>query len=211
VLDYPCELSLVDAKPTLDHLSKLGADLTVSEAGVIDGDEASGKLVQDFIPNLQRDLGLAYTPEHWDSVKLAAWQCTSLPEPTLTHANKLAFVSGWLYDLLAQPGFDLGRANLQKFLIRNLLEARIRVLRMGAVGQAYQESLFGDAAAERVSVSTAFVYDFRPEVYAPRRKRGGCNIGCVIWRAAKGHHSSSRKPPAASTRTLFANSMTSRS
>ena len=173
VLDYPWELSLFDAKPTLDNLTQLGAALMVSEGGVIDIDEASGKLVQDFIPNLQRDLGLAYTPEHWDGVKLAAWLCTNLPEPALTHANKLAFVSGWLSDLLAQPGLNLGRANLQKFLIRNLLEARIRELRMGAVKQAYQESLFGDVAFERVSVSTAFVYDFRPEAYAPSRDDDG--------------------------------------
>lgn len=145
----------------------------MSDGGAIDIDEASGKLVQDFMPNLQRDLGLAYTPEHWDSVKLAAWLCTNLPEPALTHASKLAFVSGWLSDLLAQPCIDLGRANLQKFLIRNLLEARIRELRLDAVKQAYQESLFGDAAFERVSVSTAFVYDFRPEVYAPSRDYDG--------------------------------------
>ena len=125
------------------------------------------------MPNLQRDLGLAYVPEHWDSVKLAAWLCTNLPEPSLTHASKLAFVSGWLSDLLAQPGFNLGRANLQKFLMRNLLESRIRELRMDAVKQAYQTSLFGDAAAERVSVSTAFVYDFRPEAYAPSRDDDG--------------------------------------
>ncbi len=173
VLDYPWELSLFDAKPTPDNLSRLGAALTVSEGGVIDIDEASGKLVQEFMPNLQRDLGFAYVPEHWDNVKLAAWLCTNLPEPSLTHASKLAFVSGWLADLLAQPGFNLGRANLQKFLLRNLLEARIRELRVAAVKQAYQESLFGAAAEERSSVSTAFVYDFRPEVYAPGRDDEG--------------------------------------
>ncbi|MDD5028750.1 MAG: DEAD/DEAH box helicase family protein [Rhodoferax sp.] len=173
VLDYPWALSLFDAKPTPDNLSKLGAALTVSEGGTIDIDEATGKLVQDFMPNLQRDLGLAYVPEHWDSVKLAAWLCTNLPEPSLTHASKLAFVSGWLSDLLSQPGFNLGRANLQKFLMRNLLEARIRELRSEAVKQAYQESLFGEAASERVSVSNEFVYDFRPEAYAPSRDDDG--------------------------------------
>jgi type III restriction enzyme len=173
VLDYPWALSLFDAKPTADNLAKLGTALMVSEGGVIDIDEASGKLVQDFMPNLQRDLGLAYTPEHWDNIKLAAWLCTNLPEPSLTHASKLAFVSGWLSDLLVQSGFDLARANLQKFQMRNLLEARIKDLRTIAVKQAYQESLFGDAAAERVSVSTEFVYDFRPEVYAPSRDYDG--------------------------------------
>lgn len=173
VLDYPWALSLFDAKPTADNLAKLGAALMVSEGGVIDIDEASGKLVQDFMPNLQRDLGLAYTPEHWDNIKLVAWLCTNLPEPSLTHASKLAFVTGWLSDLLVQSGFDLARANLQKFQMRNLLEARIRELRTNAVKQAYQESLFGDAAAERVSVSTEFVYDFRPEAYAPSRDYDG--------------------------------------
>jgi type III restriction enzyme len=169
VLDYPWALSLFDAKPTPDNLAKLGLALMVNEGGVIDIDEASGKLVQDFIPNLQRDLGLAYTPEHWDAIKLAAWLCRNLPDNSLTHASKLAFVSGWLSDLLVQPGFDLGRANLQKFLLRNLLEARIKELRVLAVTQAYQDCLFGEAADARVAVSSEFVYDFRPEAYAPSR------------------------------------------
>jgi len=173
VLDYPWALSLFDAQPTVDDLFKLGAALTVSEGGVIDIDEATGKLVQDFMPDLQRDLGLAYVPEHWDRIKLAAWLCSNLPEPSLTHASKLAFVSGWLSDLLAQPVFNLGRANLQKFLLRQLLDARIRALRSEAVKQAYQSSLFGEAARERVSVSSALVYDFRPEVYAPSRDYDG--------------------------------------
>ena len=169
VLDYPWELSLFDAKPTPDNLAALGAALKVSEGGVIDVDEASGKMFQDFLPNLQRDLGLTYTPEHWDTVRLARWLCDNVPEPTLTHASKLAFVAGWLSDLLAQPNFDLARANLQKFLMRNLLEARIRELRKDVVTRAYQQVLFGDGHAERVTVTSQFPYDFRPEAYAPSR------------------------------------------
>lgn len=169
VLDYPWELSTLDAKPTPDNLLALGAALKVAEGGVIDVDEASGRMIPIFLPNLQRDLGLAYTPEHWDTVKLASWLCSNVPEPTLTHASKLAFVAGWLSDLLAQPHFDLGRANLQKFLMRNLLEARIRELRRDAVNRAYQETLFGDGNEERVTVTCQFPYDFRPEAYAPSR------------------------------------------
>jgi hypothetical protein len=37
--------------------------------------------------------------------------------------------------LLRRDGFTLARANLQKFLIRNLLEARIRELRRQAVAR----------------------------------------------------------------------------
>jgi len=173
VLDYPWELSTFDAKPTPGDLAALGAALKVAEGGVIDVDEASGKMIQNFLPNLQRDLGLAYTPEHWDTVKLAGWLCTNVPEPTLTHASKLAFVSGWLSDLLVQPGFDLGRANLQKFLMRNLLETRVRELRKDAVNRAYQQTLFGDGHAGRVTVTAQLPYDFRPEAYAPSRDYDG--------------------------------------
>ena len=169
VLDYPWELSTMDAKPTPSELADLGIALKVSEGGVIDVDEASGKMMQSFMPGLQRDLGLAYTPEHWDAIKLASWLCTNIPEPTLTHASKLAFVSGWLSDLLVQPGFDLGRANLQKFLLRNLLEASIRALRRAAVTRAYQLTIFGEGNAERVTVSAQLPYDFRPEAYSPSR------------------------------------------
>jgi type III restriction enzyme len=173
VLDYPWALSTFDARPTPANLAALGAALKVAEGGIIDVNDVSGKLFQDFLPDLQRDLGLAYTPEHWDMVKLAKWLCDNLPEPSLTHASKLAFVAGWLSDLLAQPNFDLGRANLQKFLLRNLLDERIGELRRDAVNRAYQQALFGDNAAESVSVSREFIYDFRPEAYAPSRDYDG--------------------------------------
>lgn len=173
VLDYPWALSMFHAKPTPENLTVLNAALKVAEGGIIDVDEVSGLMFQDFLPDLQRDLGLAYTPEHWDTTKLAAWLCNNLPEPSLTHASKLAFVAGWLSDLLAQPNFDLARANLQKFLMRNLLEARIRELRRDAVNRAYTHTLFDDGNEERVTVSNQFTYDFRPEAYAPSRDYDG--------------------------------------
>ena len=75
-------------------------------------------------------------------------------------------MSGWLSDLLLQPGFDLGSANLQKFLMRNLLESRIRELRRVAVQRAFQQTLFGDDPAECVTLTIKYPYDSRPEVYA---------------------------------------------
>jgi type III restriction enzyme len=139
VLDYPWDLSIYDAAPTADDLSALGAALKASEGGEIDIDEATGKVVSRFIPDLQRDLGLAYRPEHWNEVKLAAWLCRNLPEPTVTHGAKQAFVSGWMRKLMGLNGFDLARANQQKFMIRNRLEQRIRDLRIAAVKAAYQK------------------------------------------------------------------------
>ncbi len=105
VLDYPWELSLYDAWPTDDDLLVLGAAMKVSEGGEIDVDEKSGKVIQRFLPELQRDLGLAYTPENWDQVKLTAWLCRNLPEQSITHESKRAFVAGWLQRFLGEPGW----------------------------------------------------------------------------------------------------------
>ena len=173
VLEYPWDISPYDATPSAGDLAVLGAGLKVSEGGEIDVDAASGKVVSRFLPELQRDLGLAYQPEHWDAVRLAAWLCRNLPEPSLTHAAKQAFVAAWLSALLRRDDFTLARVNLQKFMIRNLIEARIRELRKQAVGKAFQQTLFGDDAAARVVVSDRYAFDFHPQAYAPSRDYDG--------------------------------------
>jgi type III restriction enzyme len=172
VLEYPWDLSSYDAVPTADDMTALGAALKVSEGGKIDIDDG-GHVVSRFLPELQRDLGLVYQPEHWDEIRIATWLCRNLPEPSLTHAGKQAFVAAWLTDLLRQDGFTLVRANLQKFLIRNLLEARIRELRKQAVGKAFQQALFGDDAASRVAVTDQYAFEFHAQAYAPSRDYDG--------------------------------------
>lgn len=172
-LDYPWDLSRYDAAPTADDLAALGAGLNVSEGGEIDVDGASGKIVSRFLPDLQRDLGLVYPPEHWDEVRLATWLCRNLPEPSLTHASKRAFVAAWLTELLRREGFTLARANLQKFLIRNRLEACIRDLRKRAVNRAFQQTLFGEDAASRVTVTDLHAFEFQAHGYAPSRDYDG--------------------------------------
>lgn len=173
VLDYPWDLSVYDANPTHDALAILNLALKVSEGGEIDIDGESGKVTTRFIADLQRDLGLAYRPEHWDDVKLAAWLCKNLPETSITHASKQAFVARWVRELLAVPGYDLARANRQKFLIRNLLEQRIRDLRLMAVKQAYQQTLFDEGRESRVKVDATYRFEFHPQAYAPSRDYDG--------------------------------------
>lgn len=172
VLEYPWDLSPYDAAPTADDLTALGAALKVSEGGEIDIDDA-GHVVSRFLPELQRDLGLVYLPGNWDEIRIATWLCRNLPEPSLTHASKQAFVAAWITDLLRREGFTLARANLQKFLIRNLVEARIRELRKQAVGKAFQQTLFGDDAATRVAVTDQYAFEFHAQAYAPSRDYDG--------------------------------------
>lgn len=172
VLEYPWDLSPYDAAPTADDLTALGAALKVSEGGIIDID-ARGRVMPTFLPELQRDLSLIYQPENWDDLRLATWLCRNLPEPSLTHASKQTFVAAWLTELLHREGFTLARANLQKFLIRNLLEARIRDLRKQAVGKAYQQALFGSDAESRVAVTDQYAFEFHAQAYAPSRDYDG--------------------------------------
>lgn len=173
ILNYPWDLSAYDAVPTTEEQSALGAGLKVSEGGEIDVDSASGRVISRFLPELQRDLGLAYQPENWDELRLVTWLCRNLPEQSLTHPSKQAFVAAWLTKLLKTEGFTLARVNLQKFLIRNLLEARIRTLRKQAAGQAYQQALFGDDAQTRVAVNDQFAFEFHAQAYAPSRDYDG--------------------------------------
>lgn len=166
VLDYPWDLSLCDAAPTADDLKVLNASLKISEGGEIDIDDGTGKVISRFLPELQRDLGLVYQPENWDDLRIATWLCRNLPEPSLTHSSKQAFVAAWLTEL-RRGGFTLAHANLQKFLIRNRLEARIRDLRKQAVEKAVQQTLFADDAASRVAVTDLYAYEFDAQAYAP--------------------------------------------
>jgi type III restriction enzyme len=173
VLDFPWDLSTYEAAPSAHDLSVLGSSLKVAEGGEIDVDGQSGKVIARFLPDLQRDLGLVYQPEHWDSVRLTTWLCRNLPEPSLTHASKQAFVAKWVTELLRKDGLTLARANLQKFLLRNLLEARVRDLRKQAVAKAFQQTLFGDDATARVAVTNQHAFEFHAQAYAPSRDYDG--------------------------------------
>jgi type III restriction enzyme len=168
LLDYPWDLSLHDTTPTKNDLSALDEGLKVAEGGDIDVTD-EGKVVTRFIADLQRDLSLVYKPENWDDVKLSAWWCRNLPDPTITHESKRAFVAGWLNKLLEKENFELARANQQKFLIRNLLEQRINELRKESVNKAYQETLFGDSKDISVEVNDSCSYEFHPHVYSPSK------------------------------------------
>jgi type III restriction enzyme len=171
-LEYPWELSGYAAAPTQADISALGMASKVAEGGEIDVD-AHGKVKVSFLPGLQRSLGLSYQPEHWDEVRLAGWLCGNLPDPSVTHASKLAFVSAWLHSLLEREGFDLARANQLKFALRGLLQDAIRRLRREAVAQTYQQTLFGEGRDGRVATTDAFAFRFHPHGYAPTRDYDG--------------------------------------
>jgi len=172
VLDYPFDLSGYEAYPTQEDLQALGMADRVASGGAIDVTD-EGKVKVGFIADLQRDLGFSYKPEHWTEAKLSAWLCRNMPDTGITHASKWAFVQKWLQTLLEKPGCDLARVSRQKFLIRGLLESRVRMLRKEAIKQAFQQALFGDSRSERVTVGGEFQVVFDPQAYAPNADYDG--------------------------------------
>ncbi|MBS1562039.1 MAG: DEAD/DEAH box helicase family protein [Bacteroidetes bacterium] len=168
ILEYPWDLSIYDAVPSPEERRTLGLAMNASELGTVDvGYE--GHVNVSFLSGVQRDLGLVYQPENWDEVRIATWLCRNLPEPSLTHANKQAFVIKWLSELLSSPDYTLARASLQKFMLRNILESRIRDMRKKAIRKAYQQELFGDDAAKHVAVTDTYSFEFPAYTYAPTR------------------------------------------
>ena len=165
-LDYPWALALHDAAPTAGDMARLNAGMQTS-GGTIDVTDA-GKLTVDFLHGLQRDLHLAWEPEHMDAVQLAAWLCRNLPQPMLVHQDKMAFVSAWLAALLRQEGWTLARACQLQFKIRDVLEARINALHKQAKESAYQRTLFDEGnAAIRPAVEPECAFDFHQRAYTP--------------------------------------------
>jgi len=90
-------------------------------------------------------------------------------ETYITQSSMLVFVSEFLSGLLQVEGMDLARANRQKFLLRALLERKIRDLRRQAVSAAYQQFLFTDGVRERALVGGGFEFEFHPDGDAPNR------------------------------------------
>lgn len=165
VLDYPWDLPIYEATPSEDELSRFRDSDRVADAGAIDVEE--GKMLVKFLPELERDLALSYTPEHWTEAKLAAWLCRNVREDYITPQSMMVFVSAFLSTLIKTPGIDLARANRQKFLLRGMLELKIRASRKAAVNKAYQAFLFGEGVNERASVGGGFDFTFHPDGYAP--------------------------------------------
>ena len=172
VLEYPWNLSCYDAAPTEGDLAELNAALKVSEGGEIDVDDA-GRMTARFIADMQRDLGLAYRPENWDEVKLAAWLCRNLPEQSIPHASKQAFVAHWVSELLAQPGYDLGRANRQKFLLRNLLERASKHYAFQPSNWRISKPCSALKMKPAWLVDDRHCFEYHPQGYAPSRDYDG--------------------------------------
>ncbi len=173
VLEYPWELPLAEAAPTEEQLATLRAQTAASDTAKLDVTEKEGHVTLNYLKDLQRELVLTYKPEHWDEARLECWICCNVVDFSVDHARKLAFVAGWIGELLRRDDFDLEFVNREKFLIRDLLKKQIDALHSAAAKSAYQQFLFSDDYAERVKTGGENNFLFNPDMYCPARDYDG--------------------------------------
>lgn len=167
VLDYPWQLPLYQAFPSDEELANLGVASKVAEGGEIDVE--GGKVTVHFLPELQHEMELIYQPEHVSEATLAGWLCKQLIDPYTDQASLMAFTASWLSKLTSREEFPLAKANRLKFVLRSMLATRLQAMRREAKQIAWQQTLFGDDAAERVRVGGKFHFEFDPNAYSPSR------------------------------------------
>lgn len=155
-----------DVIPSPSDLSALSVDK--SESGQIDVDQ-NGKIISEFMKEVQFSLNLVYPPENWDIITLAAWICDQIDTLWLDHGLKIAFVQEWLDNLIRQSGFSLSQAVRKKAIIRNLIELRLEKLRKEAVNEVGQATLFTEEGQKRLRVDEIYSFEFSTEDYYPSR------------------------------------------
>lgn len=153
-----------DVEPSENDLSALTVDK--GSSGKIDVD-GSGKIVSDFMEEVQLSLDLAYAPENWDEVKLAAWLCGQIDTPWMGHDLKISFVQAWLANLVEKHNFELSRAIRYKSVIRSLIEGRLHNLYKKAVNAAGQLALFTPEGKRKLRVDYGCIFEFSPKNYYP--------------------------------------------
>lgn len=172
------EIRLEDVEPTENDLSVLTVDR--GSSGKIDVD-GHGKIVSDFMKEVQLSLDLTYAPENWDEVKLATWLCRQIDTPWMGHELKMSFVQAWLANLVGKHNFELSRTIRYKSVIRSLMEARLQNLRRKAVNTAGQLALFTPEGKQKLRVDSACVFEFSANayypasVYAPEKSQWGAH------------------------------------
>ncbi len=152
-----------DVIPSSEDLSLLFAEK--SAAHKIDVNE-SGRIVSDFMGEVQLSLSMAYPPQNWTAISLAAWLCRQIASPWLAHPAKLAFVQTWL-DNLFKNNLPLSQAIRKKAIIRSLIEARLESLRQKAVNEAGQLALFSEQGKRQLRVDDFCPFEFSKDNYFP--------------------------------------------
>jgi hypothetical protein len=112
------------------------------------------------------------SPKTGSEVRLATWLCRNLPDPSLTHTSKQAFVAAWLTDLLRRERFHAGARQSAEVPDPQSDRGAHPDLRRQAVGKAFQQACLV-TMRPRVAVTDQYAFEFHAQAYAPSRDYDG--------------------------------------
>lgn len=153
-----------DTLPAQSDVDALRIDK--AETGKIDIDD-KGKIVRDFMQEMQLSLDLAFEPENWDGTRLAAWLCNQIETRWMKLDQKMPFVQAWLNNLMEGNALSLSLLVRRKSIIRSQIEARLNSVKARAVNMAGQLALFTPEGQRNFRVDDECVFEFSPKEYFP--------------------------------------------
>lgn len=99
---------------------------------------------------------------------LVNWLDRNIEHDDTPQQQMLPFLQRVVRNLLAKPNVKLADLLQNKFALARAVDGLMNRYREQAMAEAYQQTLFNDAAETRACLSEQFCYEFSPENYEPQ-------------------------------------------
>jgi len=139
-LTHPWDLSQCDTLLTEGEYSGVVMGGMEMEFDVND----QGRIDKRFIPDLQNTMTLFATDQGWTPAELVYWLDRNIHHPDIPFREANAFISRLVLRLIDERGFSLERLVMDKYRLRDAVDAKIQAHRTQANRQAYNLYLLPD-------------------------------------------------------------------
>ncbi|MBN2642677.1 MAG: DEAD/DEAH box helicase family protein [Victivallales bacterium] len=165
LMDYGWELLDFDATLSAEEFALFMEEGNV--LGEIDI-EKSGELKSRFIPELNKEIALIdIVDSSWTQGELIYNLAKNLDYPEITPQEKEQFIHVLIGNLLDEKNIPLVQLVRKRFVLRKIIDRKIKNYRKNAKRKIYQDLLFGDESLE-VSVCLEHSFNFNPDQYPAR-------------------------------------------
>ncbi len=165
LMDYGWELSDFDAR--LNEAEFADFMREDSELGEIDVAQG-GQLKSHFIAELNHEIALiSVVDASWTEGEVIYSLARNLFYPELTPDNKEQFLQTLIGDLTGSRNVPLAQLVRKRFILRKIVDNKIKGYRKNAQSSIFQELLFGNDALE-MEVSPEKCFSFNPDQYPAR-------------------------------------------
>ncbi|MFA6100565.1 MAG: DEAD/DEAH box helicase family protein [Victivallaceae bacterium] len=165
LMDHGWELSDFDARLSDAEFADFMRE--DSELGEIDIGQ-SGKLKSSFIAELNHEMALIDVVDaSWTEGEVIYSLARNLVYTELTPDDKEQFIQTLIGDLTSRRNVPLAQLVRKRFILRKIVDNKIKGCRKDAQGKVFQELLFGNDALE-AEVSPERCFSFNPDQYPAR-------------------------------------------